>query len=90
MRPLSVFVSLWFFRKKANLSVKDLLFISCIRETGVIPAILLLQVAATPALALGDEFLSIGMWIIVMTLVILPPLTPWIAKKLDVAHPVVK
>lgn len=87
VRPVCVFVSLWFFRKKARLSVKDLLFISSIRETGVIPAILLLQVVATPGLGLGNEFLSIGMWIIVMTLVLLPPITPWIAAKLDVAHP---
>jgi NhaP-type Na+/H+ or K+/H+ antiporter len=84
VRPVSVFISLWLFRKKADLCIKDLFFISFIRETGVIPAVLLLQVVATPSLGLGPEFLAIGMWVIVMTLIVLPPLTPWIARKLDV------
>jgi NhaP-type Na+/H+ or K+/H+ antiporter len=86
VRPISVFLSLWLFRKKSNLSIKDLAFIAAIRETGVIPAVLLLQVAATPTLGLGTEFLAVGMWVIIMTLVLLPPITPWLAKKLDVAE----
>lgn len=86
VRPISVFVALWFFRKKHDISVKELFFISAIRETGVIPAVLLLQVSATPGLNMGEAFLPIGMWVIVMTLVILPPLTPWFAKKLEIVH----
>ena len=46
VRPLSVFASLYLFRKKMGLTAKELIFISSIRETGVIPAVLLLQVAA--------------------------------------------
>lgn len=86
VRPISVFLSLYLFRKKVNLTTKELWFISSVRETGVIPAVLLLQTMSAPGLHLGPEFLSIGMWVIIMTLVILPPLTPFIAKKLEVAE----
>ncbi len=85
VRPLSVFLSLYLFRKKVNLTTEELWFISSVRETGVIPAVLLLQTMSTPGLILGPSFLSIGMWVIIMTLVILPSITPYIARKLHVA-----
>ena len=84
VRPLSVFASLYLFRKKMGLTAKELIFISSIRETGVIPAVLLLQVAASPFVIVGDGFLAIGMWVIMLTLILLPSITPWIAKKLDI------
>lgn len=86
VRPLSVFLTLWFVKRRCDLTTKELLFVSCVRETGVIPAVLLLHVLSMPALALGNAFVAVGMWIIVMTLVLLPPITPWIARKLDVAE----
>ncbi|MFM2383699.1 MAG: hypothetical protein RIQ72_271 [Candidatus Parcubacteria bacterium] len=84
VRPLSVFASLYPWRKKMGLQSRDLWFISFVRETGVIPAVLLLQTMNVAGLNLGPEFLSIGMWVIIMTLVILPPLTPWVARRLGV------
>ncbi len=84
VRPISVFASLYVFRKKMGLSTRELIFISSIRETGVIPAVLLLQVSASPLVNVGDGFLAIGMWVIMLTLIILPPITPWIAKRLDI------
>jgi NhaP-type Na+/H+ or K+/H+ antiporter len=84
VRPLSVFASLYVFRKKMGLSTNELIFISSIRETGVIPAVLLLQVSASPFVNVGGGFLAIGMWVIMLTLILLPPITPWIAKRLDI------
>lgn len=86
VRPVSVFLSLYVFRKKAGLTLKELLFISTVRETGVIPAVLLVQVSSSPVFSSDVALLPIGMWVILLTLVILPPITPWIAKKLDIAH----
>jgi NhaP-type Na+/H+ or K+/H+ antiporter len=86
VRPLSVFASLYFFRKKTHLTIRELWFISSVRETGVIPAVLLLQTMSVPGLSLSTSFLGIGMWVIIMTLVVLPPITPWIARKLQVAE----
>jgi NhaP-type Na+/H+ or K+/H+ antiporter len=86
VRPLSVFISLYPWKKKLGLSSRDLWFISAVRETGVIPAVLLLQTMNIPSLGLGPAFLSIGMWVIIMTLIVLPPITPWIARRLGVAE----
>jgi NhaP-type Na+/H+ or K+/H+ antiporter len=86
VRPVSVFASLYFFKKNVGLTTKELWFISSVRETGVIPAVLLLQVSSAPGINAGPAFLAIGMWVILLTLVLLPPITPWIAKKLDIAH----
>jgi cell volume regulation protein A len=86
IRPITVFTSLSLFKYfgKEKLSTKDLLFISFVRETGAIPAVLLVTVMS---LGLGDTkgLLEIGMWVILCTLIIAPPLTPMVAKKLGVA-----
>lgn len=85
IRPLIVAVSLmpWWMKKKKLFSFREILFMSFIRETGAIPAVLIL-VAVASGVA-GSEFIfSIGMWIILMTLLIEPPLTPLIAKKLGI------
>lgn len=86
LRPLVVFITLSpFMAGKTRLTVKELFFLSFVRETGVIPAVLLvgIRVAGIPG---SEMVVAIGMWIILMTLVIQPPLTPWVAKKLGIAE----
>lgn len=93
IRPIAVFVSLGGLSAfpKISFSLKELLFMSWVRETGVIPAVLLVQIAYSGLKAVGsageaDMLVSIGMWVIIMTLVIQPPLTKMIARKLEVAE----
>ncbi len=83
IRPLVVFITLapWWYQKVFQL--KDLLFLSMIRETGIIAAILLV-IAATYHVIESDFVIAIGMWVILLTLIIEPPLTPWVAKKIGV------
>ena len=86
IRPLVVFVSLapWTFKKKKTFSIKELLFLSFIRETGAIPAVLIL-VALSHNVVASEYIFAIGMWVILLTLMIEPPLTPWLARKLKIA-----
>ena len=57
---------------------------SFIRETGAIPAVLIL--VAVGSGVTGSEYIfAIGMWVILLTLIIEPPLTPWLARRLGVA-----
>lgn len=89
VRPLTVFATLGPFALlgKKRASFKDLLFISFVRETGAVPAVLLITIASL-ALPQTDMIVAIGMWVILLTLIIEPPLTPWIAQKLGVAEPI--
>lgn len=86
IRPIAVFVclgpTLW--KSREIVGYRELLFISFVRETGAIPAVLLVTVASSGFSGL-EGLIPIGMWVILATLVIEPPLTPWIAKKLGVA-----
>jgi cell volume regulation protein A len=88
MRPAMVFLMLGAYgfwgNSRGGLSIQELLFISFVRETGAIPAVLLVTAIAqmTPAL---NGLIEIGMWVILLTLVIAPPLTPYVARKLGVA-----
>lgn len=84
VRPLSVFVSLLPWLINSKFSLKDLLFISFIRETGIITAILII-IASAYDIVQSDFAIAIGMWVILMTLIIEPPLTPYFAKKIGVA-----
>jgi hypothetical protein len=62
-----------------------LLFISFVRETGAIPAVLLVTAVAgmhTPVPGLVE----IGMWVILLTLILAPPLTPFVARRLGVVE----
>jgi NhaP-type Na+/H+ or K+/H+ antiporter len=91
VRPISVFVSLGFLRGKSKFTIKELLFMSWIRETGVIPAVLLVQIAHSGLSVLkyndgANLLISVGMWVIMMTLIIQPPLTKWVAEKLSVGE----
>jgi len=89
IRPLSVFIALgpFSFFGKDKLGWRELVFISFIRETGAIPAVLLVTVASFGIVGL-DGLVPIGMWVILATLIIEPPLTPLVAKLLKVAEPI--
>ncbi|MDP4010977.1 MAG: cation:proton antiporter [Candidatus Roizmanbacteria bacterium] len=84
LRPIVVFISLAPWWMQNIFKLKDLLFLSFIRETGIIAAILLV-IAATFDIIQSEFVIAIGMWVILMTLIIEPPLTPWLAKKIGVA-----
>jgi NhaP-type Na+/H+ or K+/H+ antiporter len=87
IRPMAVLISLWPFvlSKSDNLTWRDLMFISFVRETGAIPAVLLVTIASLNLPGI-EGLLPIGMWVILATLIIEPPLTPWMAKQLNVAE----
>jgi len=89
IRPIAVFISLapFYFWGKEKVTVKEMLFISAIRETGAIPAVLIVTIASL-GIANIDGLVEIGMWVILMTLIVEPLLLPGIAKRLDVAEPV--
>lgn len=89
IRPLVVGITLlpWTIQHAGEHVIfnwRDLLFLSFIRETGVIPAVLILIAVASGVVA-ADYIFAIGMWVILATLLLEPPLTPWLAKKLGVA-----
>jgi len=87
VRPAMVFTMLGvygFVRGPHGLSVQELLFISFVRETGAIPAVLLVTAVARVT-ASANGLVEIGMWVILLTLVLAPPLTPYVARKLGVA-----
>ncbi len=89
IRPLAVLLTL------APLSLiganrlgwRELVFISFVRETGAIPAVLLVTIASLKLTSM-DGLLPIGMWVILLTLIIEPILTPTVAKFLRVAEPI--
>jgi cell volume regulation protein A len=88
VRPISVLVSLMFLGKKNGFSIKELLFMSWVRETGVIPAVLLVQTAHSGLFGESDAqtLVSVGMWVIIMTLLLQPPLTKWVAERLGISQ----
>lgn len=87
IRPFVVFTTLlpWMIQKRALLDWREVMFLSFIRETGAIPAILILSAVAA-GLVGADFVFAIGMWVILLTLLIEPPLTPLVAKRLGVAQ----
>ncbi|HWA91432.1 MAG TPA: cation:proton antiporter [Rhizomicrobium sp.] len=89
IRPLMVFLMLGLYALFPNasrgLSARQLLFISFVRETGAIPAVLLITAVARMT-GSADGLVEIGMWVILLTLVIAPPLTPFVARRLGVAQ----
>lgn len=87
IRPAMVFLMLggFTFFGRERMSVRELLFISWVRETGAIPAVLLVTVAGL-SLSGMEALVPVGMWVILATLVIQPPLTPWLARRLGVAE----
>lgn len=88
IRPVAVLISLapfsWFGKEKIHW--REMFFISFVRETGAIPAVLLVTIVS---LGIGglESLVAIGMWVILGTLILEPPLTPLVAKWLKVAVP---
>ncbi len=79
-RPLAVMASML----PTNLNMKDKLFMSAIRETGVIPVVLaVITVAQFPQLTL---LMPLTAWVVIWTLTILPAITPWWAAKLKIVE----
>lgn len=89
IRPAAVLACLGPFSLlgKRKTSLRELLFISFVRETGAIPAVLLISIASL-GIPQADMIVAIGLWVILMTLLIEPPLTPFVARLLDVAEPI--
>lgn len=91
IRPIAVALSLAIFTwvsGRQKMTWRELGFIAFVRETGAIPAVLLVTIASL-ALVGTEGLLEIGMIVILATLIIEPPLTPWLAKKLSVADSIV-
>lgn len=85
IRPIAVFVTLApFMRGKHMLQFNELVFLSFVRETGVIPAVLLMGLGAS-GIPGTETVVLVGLWIILLTLIVQPPLTPYVAKKLGIA-----
>ncbi|MFZ1989228.1 MAG: cation:proton antiporter [Alphaproteobacteria bacterium] len=89
LRPVMVFSMLGLYSLFPNspraLSVRELLFISFVRETGAIPAVLLVTAVSEMSTPV-DGLVEIGMWVILLTLILAPPLTPYVARRLGVAE----
>ena len=86
LRPMIVGITLVpFYWSKQRFSVRELIFLSFVRETGVIPGVLLItiQLAGIPG---SEMMMAVGLWVILLTLIIEPPLTPLLAKKLGIAQ----
>jgi NhaP-type Na+/H+ or K+/H+ antiporter len=79
-RPVAVMLSLL----PTNLNMKDKLFLSIVRETGVIPVVLaVITVAQFPELKL---LMPLTAWVVIWTLTLLPALTPWWTRQLGIAQ----
>lgn len=79
-RPVAVMLSLL----PTNLNMKDKLFLSIVRETGVIPVVLaVITVAQFPELKL---LMPLTAWVVIWTLTLLPAITPWWTRKLGIAQ----
>jgi NhaP-type Na+/H+ or K+/H+ antiporter len=79
-RPLAVMVSM----APTNLNMKDKLFMSVIRETGVIPVVLaVVTVAQLPQLTM---LMPLTAWVVIWTLTVLPAITPWWSRKLQIVE----
>jgi len=76
-RPIAV----WFSLLPSNISNTEKLFLCVVRETGVIPVVLAVIVAAQfPQMVV---LLPVVAWVVIWTLVLLPAITPWWARKLQ-------
>lgn len=79
-RPVAVMLSML----PTDLSMRDKLFMSIVRETGVIPVVLaVITVAQFPELTL---LMPLTAWVVVWTLTLLPAITPWWSRKLGVVQ----
>lgn len=79
-RPLAVMLSML----PTDLNMKDKLFLSMVRETGVIPVVLaVITVAQFPEMT---QLMPLTAWVVIWTLTLLPALTPWWSRKLGIVQ----
>lgn len=79
-RPVAVMASML----PTNLNMKEKLFMSIVRETGVIPVVLaVITVAQFPELKL---LMPLTAWVVIWTLTLLPAITPWWSRKLGLVQ----
>lgn len=79
-RPVAVMLSLL----PTDLNMKDKLFMSVVRETGVIPVVLaVITVAQFPEMT---QLMPLTAWVVIWTLTLLPAITPWWSKKLGIVQ----
>lgn len=85
IRPFVIFITLlpWFINRTFKFT--DLLFLSLIRETGIIAAILII-ISASQNIIQSDFVISIGMWVILLTLIVEPPLRAYFTKKFGLTN----
>ena len=76
-RPVAVMLALL----PTGISLKEKLFLCAVRETGVIPVVLaVITVAQFPNMT---QLLPLTAWVVIWTLTLLPAITPWWARKLE-------
>lgn len=85
IRPAMVFLMLGGFGLARRMTFGQLAFLSTVRETGAIPAVLLISVSALH-IPNAPMIIAIGMWVILSTLILLPVFTPRFAKLTGVAE----
>lgn len=84
-RAVTVFVSLLPLRVFGyKYTLKELGFFCAVRETGVIPVVLIIVIAKQFPQLTG--LVPIGIWVVLYTLIVLPIITPWWAKLMGVAR----
>lgn len=87
IRPIAVFLTVGPFAwSKHKITLRELLFLSFVRETGVIPAVLLIGLRAS-GIPGAETAVAVGLWVILLTLIVQPPLTPFLAKALGLIAP---
>jgi len=77
-RPVAVMVSLL----PTRISLKEKLFLCAVRETGVIPVVLaVMTVAQFPHMT---QLMPLTAWVVIWTLTLLPAITPWWSRQLNI------
>ena len=77
-RPVAVLISLG----PTSIQWSEKFFLCAVRETGVIPVVLaVMTVAQFPHLSL---LMPLTAWVVIWTLTLLPALTPWWARRLNI------
>jgi len=67
-----------------RLSLKEKLFLCAVRETGAIPVVLaVITVAQFPDMT---SLMPLIAWVVIWTLTLLPALTPWWARRLQMVE----
>ncbi len=79
-RPVAVFASLL----PTGISFKEKLFLCAVRETGVIPVVL--AVITVAQFADLQWLMPLTAWVVIWTLTLLPAITPWWSRRLNMVQ----